>query len=117
MPTASANQVRQRVSTRLATFLAALLWAVAHAGMAAQDSAWQAYERSDFGTAAGLYRDQAERGDRLAQFNYAMMLFRREASAAEEGEALYRYTRAAEQGDAVARGMAREVARELQDVH
>lgn len=64
----------------LATLLSALAFAPP-AGIAAPDgTAWRAYERGDFATAAKLYAEGARKGDRLAQFNYAMMLFRGEAN-------------------------------------
>jgi len=62
------------------------------------DSAWRAYERGDHTVAATLYADAARHGDRLAQFNYAMMLFRAEANETERGEAVRWLRRAADAG-------------------
>jgi TPR repeat protein len=62
------------------------------------ETAWRAYERGDYATAAKLHAEQARKGDRLAQFNYAMMLFRREAAETERGEALQWLRRAADAG-------------------
>jgi len=62
------------------------------------DSAWRAYERGDHTVAAALYADAARHGDRLAQFNYAMMLLRGEAVATERGEAVSWLRKAADAG-------------------
>jgi hypothetical protein len=62
------------------------------------DSAWRAYERGDYATAATLYAQAAKHGDRLAQFNYAMMLLRGEAVATERGEAVSWLRKAADAG-------------------
>lgn len=66
-------------------------------GMAAE-SAWHAYQHRDYATAAKLYAQGAKQGDRLSQFNYAMMLFRGEAAESERGEALRWLRRAADAG-------------------
>jgi TPR repeat protein len=88
--------------TRTLIGLGSLLFGLAfapRAGLAAPDAtAWRAYERRDFPTAAKLYAGQARKGDRLAQFNYAMMLFRGEAAETERGEALRWLRRAADAG-------------------
>jgi TPR repeat protein len=62
------------------------------------DPAWRAYERGDHAAAAKLYAEAARQGDRLAQFNYAMMLLRGEAVATERGEALRWLRQAADAG-------------------
>ena len=85
-----------RAVIALATLLAFLF--ASRATLAAPDvTAWRAYERRDYATAAKLYSEDARKGERLAQFNYAMMLFRGEANETEHW-----YTRAAQHGDAVA---------------
>jgi uncharacterized protein len=79
--------------------LAIVLAFAARATIAAPDpAAWRAYERRDYATAAKLYAEGARMGDRLAQFNYAMMLFRAEANETERGEALRWLRRAADAG-------------------
>ena len=86
-----------RAVIALATVLA--FASASRAAMAAPNpAAWQAYERHDYATAAKLYAEGARKGDRLAQFNYAMMLLRGEAVAAERGEAVSWLRKAAEAG-------------------
>ena len=69
------------------------------ASLAAPDAtAWRSYEKGDYARAAKLYAEEARKGDRLAQFNYAMMLFRGETTETERGEALRWLRRAADAG-------------------
>ncbi|WP_204319912.1 hypothetical protein, partial [Klebsiella pneumoniae] len=42
------------------------------------------YERNDFGHAFDEFAEAAQRGNRLAQFNYAMMLMRGEGTVAHQ---------------------------------
>src|SRR5215468_6897395 len=42
------------------------------------DAGWQAYRGGDYAAARAIYEQGAARGDRLAQFNLAMMLLRGE---------------------------------------
>ncbi|MCU0896594.1 MAG: sel1 repeat family protein [Burkholderiales bacterium] len=51
---------------------------------AAQDAGWHAYDRGDFAAAAQAYEAGAKRGERLAQYNYAMMILRKEAPGSAE---------------------------------
>ena len=86
-----------RADVALATVIA--FASASGATMAAPDpAAWRAYERHDYATAAKLYAEGARKGDRLAQFNIAMMLFRAEANETERGEALRWLRRAADAG-------------------
>ncbi|MCU0804466.1 MAG: sel1 repeat family protein [Burkholderiales bacterium] len=58
---------------------------------AARDEGWHAYERGDFAQAARAYEAGAKRGERLAQYNYAMMILRGETpGAAPDAFALLR---------------------------
>jgi TPR repeat protein len=61
------------------------------------ESAFAAYERGDYPSAARGYLDAAERGDRLAAFNLAMMLFRGETPGSREVAVAW-LRRSAEQG-------------------
>jgi TPR repeat protein len=51
-------------------------------GGAAADPGWLAYERGDYVAARSLYDTAARGGDRLAQYNLAMMLVRGEGGPA-----------------------------------
>ena len=44
----------------------------------AEDAAWRSYERGDLASAARAYQAGAHRGERLAQYNLAMMILRAE---------------------------------------
>ncbi|MCX7892527.1 MAG: sel1 repeat family protein [Burkholderiales bacterium] len=68
----------------LARTAAALALALAAWGASADDAGWLAYERGDLAAAAREYRAGAERGERLAQFNYAMMILRGETPGSAE---------------------------------
>ncbi len=46
------------------------------------------YEKNDFGHAFDEFAEAAQRGNRLAQFNYAMMLMRGEGTVARHGAAI-----------------------------
>ena len=82
----------------IGALLGAVLALCAAFAAAADNPAWQAYQRGDVATAERLYREQAQRGDHLAEFNYAMMLFRREAVSDARGDAVRWLRRAAEGG-------------------
>lgn len=68
----------------LARTAAALALALATWGASADDAGWRAYERGDLAAAAREYRAGAERGERLAQFNYATMILRGETPGSAE---------------------------------
>ena len=55
----------------------------ADAAVPATDAAWQAYRRGDYASALTIYEQAAAAGDRLAQFNLAMMLLRGEGGRAD----------------------------------
>ena len=54
------------------------------------------YEQNDFGHAFDEFAEAAQRGNRLAQFNYAMMLMRGEGTVARPDEAVKWLRRAAD---------------------
>ena len=54
------------------------------------------YEKNDFGHAFDEFAEAAQRGNRLAQFNYAMMLMRGEGTVARPEEAVKWLRRAAD---------------------
>ncbi|UCF25917.1 MAG: sel1 repeat family protein, partial [Ralstonia sp.] len=54
------------------------------------------YEHNDFGHAFDEFAEAAQRGNRLAQFNYAMMLMRGEGTVARPEEAVKWLRRAAD---------------------
>jgi TPR repeat protein len=62
------------------------------------DPAWLDYQRGEHARALREYRTAAERGERLAQFNLAMMLFRGEGQAADPEQALEWLRKAAAAG-------------------
>lgn len=76
----SRSPARRRPRRRAAAFVLALAAFAAFA----EDAGWRAYERGDFATAAREYRAGAERGERLAQFNYATMILRGETPGSAE---------------------------------
>ena len=69
----------------------------AGAALAAGKADPDAYQRGDLAAAARDYSMRAQRGERLAQFNLAMMMFRGEA-AGDRDTALSWLRRAADQG-------------------
>lgn len=75
----------------------ALALLCSHVASLADDPGWQAYQRGDFETAAKLYEEAAKHGERLAEFNFAMTLFRGEAPGSKSS-ALKWLRKAAEQG-------------------
>jgi TPR repeat protein len=68
----------------------------------AADAGWRAYERGDYAAARSLYDAAARAGDRLAQYNLAMMLMRGEGGATDTGAGVVWLTRAADAGMAQA---------------
>jgi len=77
---------RSRVARGAAAAAAAFALAAAlrSAPAAAQDAGWRAYERGDLAAAAHAYEAGAKRGERLAQYNYAMMILRKEAPGSSD---------------------------------
>lgn len=74
-----------RVAGALAVAASCLLGAALPATLAsAEDAGWRAYERGDFTAAARAYEAGAKRGERLAEYNYAMMILRAEAPGSPE---------------------------------
>jgi TPR repeat protein len=63
----------------------------------AEDAGWRAYDRGDLQAAARAYEGGAQRGERLAQYNYAMMILRAETPGTP-AEALVWLRKSAEQG-------------------
>ena len=63
----------------------AVLLTICAAGAAAPatDAGWQAYGRGDYAAALKIYEQAAAAGDRLAQFNLAMMLLRGDGGRAD----------------------------------
>jgi len=68
----------------------------------AADAGWRAYDRGDYVAARILYDAAARAGDRLAQYNFAMMLIRGEGGPADTEAGIAWLTKAAEAGMAQA---------------
>jgi len=68
----------------------------------AADAGWLAYERGDYAAARNFYDAAARAGDRLAQYNLAMMLMRGEGGTADAGAGVVWLRRAADAGMAQA---------------
>ena len=68
----------------------------------AADPGWRAYERGDYAAARSLYDTAARAGDRLAQYNLAMMLVRGEGGPADTVAGVQWLTKSAEAGMAQA---------------
>ena len=68
----------------------------------AADPGWRAYERGDYAAARSLYDTAARAGDRLAQYNLAMMLVRGEGGPADTVAGVEWLTKSAEAGMAQA---------------
>src|SRR5215813_9707440 len=62
------------------------------------DAAWKAYGRGDYAAALASYEAAAEKGDRLAQFNVAMMLLRGEGKPTDVSGGIAWLTRSANGG-------------------
>jgi TPR repeat protein len=65
-----------------ASYLLGIAMTATHA--TAGDPGWRAYERGDLAAAARAYEAGAKRGERLAQYNYAMMILRAETQGSVE---------------------------------
>src|SRR5436190_24299633 len=64
----------------------------------AADPAWLAYQRGDYASALATYEIAAKKGDRLAQFNLAMMLLRGDGRPTDLPSGVTWLTKAAEAG-------------------
>src|SRR6185436_5324092 len=64
----------------------------------AADPGWRAYQRGDFIEAAKHYETAARGGNRLAQYNYAMMLLKGEGIPLDANAAVVWLRKAADQG-------------------
>jgi len=71
-----------QVSAGIATALIGLALA-AVAATSGTDAGWQAYRGGDYAAARMIYEQAATKGDRLAQFNLAMMLLRGEGGGTD----------------------------------
>ena len=98
---ARSADMRPRSFLSIAAIFAACLAATALA-TSTPESGWQAYTRGDYAQALAAYEAAARRGDRLAQFNMAMMLLRGEGRAADIDGAIGWLTRSADAGMAQA---------------
>jgi TPR repeat protein len=94
---ADARGLARRAPQHRAAAWAVLLAVSCVPPAARAESAFAAYEGGDYSAAARGYLDAAERGDRLAAFNLAMMLFRGEAPGSREVAVAW-LRRSAEQG-------------------
>ena len=87
---------------------AALALLVASGGLGAAgnspaaDAGWRAYQRGDYASALARYEDAAKNGDRLAQFNLAMMLLRGDGRSVDLDTGVFWLTKAADAGMAQA---------------
>ena len=62
------------------------------------DTGWRAYQKRDYAAARADFEQRARDGDRVAQFNLAMMLMRGEAGAVDIASGLPWLQRAADAG-------------------
>lgn len=76
--------------------LSALCLLILSAPTLAADPAWLAYERGDYAKALPAYRQAAQKGKPLAEYNYAMMLWRGEGTAVDKDNGLLWLRKAAE---------------------
>ena len=65
-------------SLRRATTTALMMGVLFACWVHAEDAGWRAYQRGDYGAARAYYQSAARNGDRLAQYNVAMMMLRGE---------------------------------------
>ena len=91
---ASRSQTQSRV------LVTAMLLAVVTMAIAAPppDAGWRAYQKRDFPAALADFEQRARDGDRVAQFNLAMMLMRGEAGATDVAGGLTWLQRSADAG-------------------
>ncbi|MBI4424713.1 MAG: sel1 repeat family protein, partial [Elusimicrobia bacterium] len=69
---------------------------------AALEEAFAAYQAGDFSRSAALFRDAAERGDPVAQYNLGVLYQGRQGAPRDDAQAAAWLRKAAEQGDAKA---------------
>ena len=96
--------MRQRCGAAVAVIFAAVCATAAIAAQVVEttDAAWKAYQRGDYASALASYEAAAAKGDRLAQFNVAMMLLRGEGRPADAAVGIAWLNRAASAGMAQA---------------
>src|SRR5215475_7395255 len=87
---------RRCIGAAIATALIDI--AAAIAATTGTDAGWQAYRGGDYAAARLIYEQGAAKGDRLAQFNLAMMLLRGEGGGADIDQAVAWLRKAAEAG-------------------
>src|SRR5437879_2711140 len=89
-----------RSETHGRVLVTAMLLAVVTASIAAPppDAGWRAYQKHDYPAAMADFEQRAREGDRVAQFNLAMMLMRGEAGATDLAGGLTWLRRAADAG-------------------
>ena len=85
-----------------AAWIVVLVCACVAGPVLAADAGWLAYERGDYAAARNFYDAAARAGDRLAQYNLAMMLMRGEGGTADAGAGVVWLRRAADAGMAQA---------------
>ena len=86
-----------RKQARAAALPCFIVWLVSTHALGADDPAWLQYRQGDFAGAAQRYLSDAHAGNRLAQFNYAMMVLRGE-TAGSAADALSWLRKSADQG-------------------
>jgi uncharacterized protein len=102
---ASSGNMKQRARWSVTAIFAACLATAALAASTSApdtDAGWQAYRRGDYAQAFADYQAAASKGDRLAQFNVAMMLLRGEGAPADVAGGIAWLTRSANAGMAQA---------------
>src|SRR5438067_11041049 len=89
-----------RLATRPIVLTTALVLAAVTTTIAAppEDAGWRAYQKHDYLAAWADFERRAVDGDRVAQFNLAMMLMRGEAGATDVSAGLLWLRRAADAG-------------------
>src|SRR2546421_12636184 len=89
-----------RSETRTRVLVTAVLLAVVTVTVAAPtpDTGWLAYQKRDYPAAKADFEQRARDGDRVAQFNLAMMLMRGEAGATDVAGGLTWLRRSADAG-------------------
>jgi uncharacterized protein len=94
-----ARGVAAGIRARSAALLLSLAVAAFSAAAGGADGpAWQAYVRGDYAAARSLYEEKARAGDRLAQYNLAMMLLRGEGGVSDPEDGARWLRKAADAG-------------------
>jgi len=86
-----------RRKTGTAALLLLIAFLLSSHALSAEDPAWLHYRQGDYARAAQRYLTDARAGQRLAQYNYAMMVLRGE-TAGSGGDALAWLRKSADQG-------------------